>query len=125
MCPDLVLCSSSVRTQQTLNYLEQHGDLNCQLKDDLYHAQPEVMLNEIAQVNPSVTRLMLVGHNPGFEELVLRLNKQGNNAPIYAEKIMPTGALAIVQFNGNWRDISQTHIHLLSITRPNELTEFD
>jgi phosphohistidine phosphatase len=52
----------------------------------------------VTRLSPSADAALLIGHNPGFEELVGRLS--GNYQP------MPTAGLACLQFSlDNWLDI--------------------
>lgn len=119
--PEQVLCSTSVRTRQTLDYFTSLTAIDCEFKPSLYHAEPAGLMQEIAQADNAFQSLMLVGHNPGFEDLVLMLNAQGDNPPITSEKVMPTGALAIFQFNGDWKSITTARCQLQAIIRPREL----
>lgn len=70
--PDMMLISSACRAQATASYLidafsltpDQHQSI-----DDLYLAEPEILLEVIAGVPDSVRHLMVVAHNPGLEAL--------------------------------------------------------
>lgn len=70
--PDLVIASSAVRTRMTAEILlSQLGLSNATLvlSDDLYLADCEQLLRTIYDVHGDVTRLMLIGHNPGISDL--------------------------------------------------------
>ena len=73
---DEILCSSSVRTQLTLNRMEPH--LRCspervQMLDELYHASLSTLITLLQ--NQRARALMLIGHNPGVELLVELLSQ--------------------------------------------------
>ncbi|UQB42532.1 histidine phosphatase family protein [Thiomicrospira microaerophila] len=120
--PDKILCSSAKRTQQTLKRLENAlPALQFDLVAELYHAEIETLLEMIENTDPTVKRLMLVGHNPGFEALVLALQKRENGLELSSEKIMPTGAIAEFNWLGNWSDGLNSDIQLQQIIRPRDL----
>lgn len=70
--PDLMLVSTAKRAEETASFLKQAFDLapeQFQLRDDLYLAEPEILLDAITGVPDSISHLMIVAHNPGLEEL--------------------------------------------------------
>jgi phosphohistidine phosphatase SixA len=69
LVPDRVLCSPSRRTRQTLEaVLAEIGEVDQRFEDGMYDAAPGT-LAELADQHREVERLMLVGHNPGLEQL--------------------------------------------------------
>lgn len=68
--PARVLCSPSRRTQQTLDYAL--GDIDPTLEPRIYEATAGDLIALIDE-HADAERLMLVGHNPGFETLVALL----------------------------------------------------
>ena len=70
--PDLILCSSAVRTQQTarvlLDAFGMDGD-SMRLSRHLYLCSPETLLEQLASVEESYWHVMIIGHNPGLEDL--------------------------------------------------------
>ncbi len=101
LIPDLILSSSAVRAKDTaalmaekLNY---KGEL--ELIEDLYMAEPETYIQKIAALPASVETLLVVGHNPGLEGLVMTLG----------DKIasLPTGSIAkIYLFIEKWTELN-------------------
>ena len=73
--PDLVLCSDAERTRETLVFLEEtlERELPSRVTNRLYLADVRVLLGVIAEAPAEVARLMVLGHNPGCEDLVLNL----------------------------------------------------
>jgi phosphohistidine phosphatase len=70
--PDLILCSTAVRTVQTAGYfLEKWGtkDLPVIYDRNLYHADAFSILNYIGLQDDNLETLMIVGHNPGLTVL--------------------------------------------------------
>lgn len=77
--PDLVLCSASVRTRQTLVLLQDSGlceAAELQFSEALYECSTRQILDELAAVDDSITRLLVLGHNPGLSELATVLSGQ-------------------------------------------------
>jgi phosphohistidine phosphatase len=85
--PDFVLSSSAVRTIQTTRLIfsvlfSKAGTKTASHFDRrLYHASAETMLSEIRQMDKTIQRLLVVGHNPGIAELAMRLGDIEHYAP--------------------------------------------
>lgn len=70
LMPARILCSPAVRTQQTLH--EALGDVAAASEPRIYEASAGELIALIDD-HSDAARLMLVGHNPGFETLVALL----------------------------------------------------
>jgi phosphohistidine phosphatase len=82
LVPDLVLFSPAVRTRETAEILRTALGLPLQAFREvgaLYLAAPPVLRAQIATVEPSVHRLMIIGHNPGLSELAEELDPRLRN----------------------------------------------
>lgn len=73
--PALVLCSSSLRTRQTLEAIEPSLGKGCsvELAAELYAASEQKLLERVRALPESADSVMLIGHNPGLQELALVL----------------------------------------------------
>ena len=93
--PELVLCSSAVRTRETLERLRiaRGGGSTVRLEDELYGASAEQLLERIRLVPEAIASVMLIGHNPGLRDLALFLAQDGIDRERLEEKF-PTAALA-------------------------------
>lgn len=107
--PDGILCSSSQRTRETLGLLLPwlRGDAAVRIERGLYLADADELLLRIRQVEDGVSCLLVVGHNPGLEDLAGRLAGRGD---VFASTAMqekfPTAALAVLDFDApHWADI--------------------
>lgn len=103
LAPDIILCSSAKRTRETLTLAREawthHNDTPISYEDGLYLAEPESLLTRVKKLPDDVTSALLVGHNPGLEELAQLLVKTGDAKSIIAlENKYPTGALAVFTF---------------------------
>lgn len=95
--PDLVLCSPSLRTRETIERVakELGGALAIEFEEELYLASDRDLRERIASAPDDVGSLMLVGHNPGFEQIAQELAVSGDARALAAlREKFPTGALA-------------------------------
>ncbi|MFT4730099.1 MAG: phosphohistidine phosphatase [Granulosicoccus sp.] len=70
--PDLILCSSAVRTLQTARVLMDAFNLGkdiLRVERRLYLCSPETLLELLASVEDGPEHIMIIGHNPGLEQL--------------------------------------------------------
>jgi phosphohistidine phosphatase len=75
LLPDRVLCSTARRARETIEFFAQGAKLEAPVDflDALYLAEPAAILREIRAHAKSSERVMVVGHNPGLENLVSTL----------------------------------------------------
>ena len=73
-CP-LVLCSTAARTRETLSIFQPLACAGAQVefRDELYLAEAPESLAQLRSLDDKVGAVMVVGHNPGIEELALTL----------------------------------------------------
>ena len=129
--PDLVLCSSSVRTRETLKLLlPELGVLpTVQYLSELYLAEPEIVLSLILGAPDRSGVLMVVGHNPGLEQSALALasvplEKKLRKRYGTMEEKFPTSALAVIDFDvPRWADVAAGRGELEAFVRPKDLEE--
>ncbi|MEQ1828169.1 MAG: histidine phosphatase family protein [Pirellula sp.] len=124
LLPDRVLCSSAIRTRQTLNLMNE-----CWLRmgtdqllmpqveflDDLYLATADRILEIASTSNDGSCRLVL-GHNPGMEQLASSLGDR--------EIDMPTAAIVALEscvpgWPDDWSDKSQWSLR--GLVKPRDL----
>lgn len=67
--PDLVLCSTAVRTRQTLDRLGLDGAITVKFERPLYLAEAGRLLARLRRLGRQVGTVLVVGHNLGLEEL--------------------------------------------------------
>ena len=70
--PDLVMCSSSRRTRETLAGIRPALGRKARVESDraLYGAGAEQLVTELRRLDDQVTNVFLIGHNPGVADLV-------------------------------------------------------
>ena len=124
IAPDLVLCSSARRTRETLDRIAPAlgDDVAVSVEADLYAASADELLERLRTVDDDVESVMLIGHNPGLEQLALGLAGSGDELPDLRRKF-PTGALATLSFAGRWRDLALGSAELTDFVKPKQLTK--
>jgi phosphohistidine phosphatase len=124
--PDLILCSTAMRTRQTLAPLVKRlgGPVPpISLENGLYLASEEVLLAHIRAVANGVPTVLLIGHNDGIGQLAADLAGSGPSEPLAAlREKYPTGALAVLHLpDGPWSDLTVGSGKLLDFVRPRDL----
>ena len=101
--PELILCSPSVRTRQTLELVLPHfaPAPTVAYEDAIYLGAPSVFLRRVRKVEAKVTHVMIVAHDPGLHHLATDLSGSGDSdlLDLLAKKF-PTAGLAVIVFDG-------------------------
>lgn len=123
--PALVLCSPAKRTRQTLKAILPvwHGRVDAIYANEIYDANTETLHALLCRYAGSHDSIMLVGHNPALQELILNLcaDDENNQYRRVAEKY-PTGGLATLTApHGPWSKMSGNRFTLLDFIRPRDL----
>jgi len=117
LLPDLVLSSDALRASQTIELVMEASDYQSEIRfsRDLYAAGPLACLEALAGIEDDYSCVMLVGHNPGLEELLALLCGQNES--------LPTAALAQLRLPiEQWSDLkNKTRGELVEIWRPKEI----
>jgi phosphohistidine phosphatase len=121
--PTVVLCSSSLRTRETLAaVLPALGDaLEIRIEPALYGAGAAQLLDQLRQVPDKASSAMLIAHNPGIQDLALALAAGGPALAELGEKY-PTGALATLELDvERWRDLDHGMATATTLVTPRSL----
>ncbi len=117
LVPDLIISSTAKRARKTAEMVAEESGYEgeIQLERDLYAFEPTAYLDELAQIEDHYQIVLIVGHNPGLEELVEQLTGE------FAR--LPTAALAQVSLPvESWSDLDEeTQGQLSNLWRPKEL----
>lgn len=129
LIPDFAVVSTARRTRETWDLVEQEFSRSVPTRFDrrIYEASPGSLLYVVRETEPSVGSLLLVGHNPGFEELSRFLIGSGNDEARQRLGLKyPTGGLAVIDFNiDDWRDIDTRSGFLERFIVPRNLVDDD
>jgi phosphohistidine phosphatase len=125
--PDLVLCSSARRTRETLDGLGLSGTV--MVEHRLYGASCDDLVERLQLLPPEVGSVLLVGHNPALQMLVLRLaaaeqegRAQGAEGLEEIKRKLPTGALVTLEINAAWPELKRGSAVLVDYIRPKALS---
>jgi phosphohistidine phosphatase len=116
--PSLVLCSSARRTRETLERIGPDGDVR--IERDLYGASAPELLERLRQVPDATESVMLIGHNPGIQDLAVELAGSGDRLEAMERKF-PTCALATLSVPKGWRELETGAAELIGFLRPKDL----
>lgn len=125
--PAVVLCSSSLRTRETLAaILPALGDeLEIRIGRALYGAAPGELLEQLRGVPDRAASAMLIAHNPGIQDLALGLAASGPALAALGQKF-PTGALATLEVDvDRWRDVGDGTATATALVTPRSLEPGD
>ena len=114
--PDLVLSSPAERARQTAQLALDAAGLKTELRYDerIYEASVARLFEIISQIDDEANQVMLVGHNPGLEELLAALTGEGRS--------FPTAALACVELSiEKWNKVRAGGGQLEWLAKPKEL----
>ena len=109
--PDVVLSSPSRRTRETWELIAPELGFDrdkARLVDQLYLAPAKQILDLLRQLPAEVGSAMVIGHNPGLEDIAARLaseeqSTQGQSALAELGRKYPTCALTVLDFPiANW-----------------------
>src|ERR1700722_16689039 len=107
--PELVICSSARRARETLDGVDPTGQRL--IEPGVYSASATDLLQRLRRVPDAIEAVMVIGHNPTLQMLVLRLADPGGDTlgddsdlEVVRSKF-PTGALATLCFAGGWREL--------------------
>ena len=125
--PDLILCSPSRRTMETLESLPRASFPNAEVHEisALYHAEASTLLETIQNSNDKFMTLLVIGHNPGIQQLAIDLSGRSNDLPArrLAEKF-PTAALAVYDIDAeSWHLAAPRCAHLVAFVTPRDLPD--
>jgi phosphohistidine phosphatase len=118
---DLVLCSSALRTRETMARMSgAFGEPEVVVEDELYAASDDELLERLRGVAETSETVALIGHNPGIGDLASALAGRGDDLDRMRSKF-PTGALAVLEFDGRWERLAPGGAVLASFVTPKDL----
>ena len=120
---DCVIASPALRVQQTIAGVEDgYGrSLEPQFDKRIYMASATTLLDLAQGIDDACERALLIGHNPGLEDLVLALAASSPSRDEVEEKY-PTATLAELTFDvSRWADVAEGQGTLARFTRPRDL----
>ncbi len=114
--PNLVLSSPAERARQTIQLVLESARLKTELRYDerIYEATGSRLFEIVAQIDDDANVAMLVGHNPGLEELLETLTGE--------TRTLSTAALACVELEiEKWNKVRASAGRLEWLVKPKDL----
>ncbi|MBM3526954.1 MAG: histidine phosphatase family protein [Alphaproteobacteria bacterium] len=112
LVPDAAVVSTAARTRETWALCEPVFERAPPVvfESRIYEATPQAIMGVIAETAPGVGTLLVIGHNPGLQELAALLIASGDvDARQRMNEGFPTSALAVIGFA--FEDWSGVHPH--------------
>jgi len=122
--PRLVICSSARRTRETLVGVAPGGQQL--IEPGLYSASATDLLQRLRGVPDATESVMVIGHNPALQVLVLSLAETadarwGDSDLEAMRSKFPTGALATLSFDCRWSELAPGRAELEGFVTPKQL----
>ena len=114
----LVICSAAVRTRETAEIVLTSANLQVEPRFDerIYEASLRELVQIVTEIPDDKDVAIMIGHNPGFEELLSFLSGE--------HRRMPTCALAKIKFKDvSWNDVRAGEGSLEWFIAPKELPD--
>ncbi len=123
VAPAIVLCSSARRARETLAVVApafgsatQHA-----VEEGLYAASAAELLSRLRRIPDRPPSVMIIGHNPGLQDLAVTLAGRGGRLEPLREGI-PTTPLAVLRRPiASWRELGPGDAKLIDLVVPREL----
>jgi phosphohistidine phosphatase len=117
LIPDLIITSSAKRALATAEAVADACDYAGEILVTriFYHADPETFIEELQGVDDRASMVMVVGHNPGLEDLLEELTGEWHR--------LPTATIAVVDLPvRRWGELSEvTQGNLVNLWTPKSI----
>jgi phosphohistidine phosphatase len=116
LLPDLIISSPAARAKETIEAVITAAKMDADVHFDetVYGASSPELISLITRLPDAASCVLLVGHNPGLEDLVGRLSG--------SHERMPTAALACIEFQiDHWEDVNDGAGRLAWLLTPKQL----
>ncbi|WP_327291750.1 SixA phosphatase family protein [Streptomyces sp. NBC_01198] len=124
IAPDLVLCSTSVRTRETwkLAAHELPHRPRTVYEERLYDASLGQLITLLSETSDEVGSQLVVAHNPGMHALAEALTGSADSDALARMKSggFPTAAFAVLTFTGSWKSVEHGVARLTAFWTPHE-----
>jgi phosphohistidine phosphatase len=127
LVPDRVMCSTAQRARETWQLAEQKLGAHPQtvFEQRVYGATSGELLDLARHVPARVRTLLIVGHDPGMQDLTLELaseqsGDEGLEAVSRVRVKFPTAAIAVLAFTGTWPQLAPEQARLADFAVPGD-----
>ena len=119
--PDLVLCSTAVRTRETWDRAQAVGATagEVRLVRAIYNAWVPELVRLVRNTPEDVSTLLILGHAPGIPDLVEHICIRTDSADwSRLDQKYPTSGLAVINVPGPWQEVGSSSAELVSFAIP-------
>lgn len=127
---DRILASPAARSAETIEVAAQgagnHSSKGFSVNWDrrIYLASSATLIDVLRELDDRLTAVMLVGHNPGLEDLIFDLVPDDGSSPLrdVVEEKFPTATFAVLHLGiERWADLAENGASLVHLARPRDL----
>ena len=123
---DRVLASPAVRVSETIELASKAFGRSFPVEWDrrIYLASSATLLDLLHGLEGDPQAVLMVGHNPGLEDLIFDLVPDDGSSPLRdeVEVKVPTATFAVLELPAErWSDIRESSARLVHMTRPRDL----
>ena len=122
---DQVLASAAARVRETIDGVEEKYDFRAPVRFEprIYMADVDTLLDLVRGIDDEASAALLVGHNPGLEQLAIALSHEDERGLRHRIRgKFPTAALALIQLPvENWADIVPGDGEIVALIVPKDL----
>lgn len=122
--PAQILCSPSRRTRETLERLQGciGESIPTRFEKGIYLAEAPELLTRLRGLSDSLSSVMVIGHNPGLEQLAHMFAGGGEGAGPRMNGKFPTGALAVLNADADtWEQVAPETTRIKAFICPRDL----
>ena len=121
-----VLASPAVRVAETIEHASKGAGSSLPVEWDrrIYLASSATLIDLLRELEGDPTAVLMVGHNPGLEDVIFDLVPDDGSSPLRdeVEVKFPTAAFAVLELDvERWADLAQGCARLVALTRPRDL----
>src|SRR3954447_7729029 len=124
LVPDFAYVSPARRARKTWDLVRPHlGDVSERSEPRLYEAAADQLLAIVREIGREIGTLLIIGHNPGLEDLARLLVRSGKrDARVQLKQKYPTAALAVIDCTiESWRETAPQSGRLARFITPRSL----
>lgn len=123
---DRIIASPAVRVAETIELGTQAAERTLPVNWDrrIYLASSATLLDLIHEQDEDAAAILMIGHNPGLEDLIFDLVPDDGSNPLrdIVEEKFPTAAYAVLELDAEkWGDVREAGARLVHLTRPRDL----
>lgn len=121
-----IIASPAVRVAETIEVATRAYGRGFPVEWDrrIYLASSATLLDLLREVTGDPASVLMIGHNPGLEDLIFDLVPDDGSSPLrdVVEQKFPTAAFAVLEADiAHWADLTERCARLVSLTRPRDL----